>query len=277
MRQTAKSQKTNASREKELVRRYRESLARGRENIHARNALLEMHLPMIRAAARSIHVANHRHAELDELINVASLGMLEGLKRFDPDRGLRVSTYCLWWAWKEMHLYMRQTRWHGSVSEADYKKLIKMHRATAKLPVRFDGYVDLDALAGLLNLPAEECQRLFALSRSMRSIEEPVSRNGKLRLADLLVVPAANPYLVAVREQVSELVLYALTLIPKEERDAILTSYFEDRDSLAETFTFEEKKARDARAYRRRRALYLLQSTPAMQRAYDTLEMFTTK
>lgn len=34
---------------------------------------------------------------ISELISEGNLGMMQAVKRFDPDRGFRLSTYAMWW------------------------------------------------------------------------------------------------------------------------------------------------------------------------------------
>jgi RNA polymerase sigma factor (sigma-70 family) len=234
-------------------------------------------LDMIRAVASGIHLANQQHTELDELVNVGCLGMIDGLKRFDPDRGLRVSTYCLWWVRNAIHVHVRAVRWQSQVSETDYKVLMKLHKALAKMPTRFDGYIDFRQLAALLKMNETECQRLFALSRAIRSIETPISKNGKLKLGDILTNPEANPSLAAARASVVSLVQEAVSHLPSQEQIALDEFFFQEREYIKGGDRDEKKKKRDAKTYRRQKAISLLKKSPTIVKAYNTLQIASVK
>lgn len=58
----------------------------------ARERLVERHLPLV------YHLANRFRAsgiEYDELVQIGSVGLLKAVDGFDPDRGLRFSTYAV--------------------------------------------------------------------------------------------------------------------------------------------------------------------------------------
>src|SRR3989442_11810519 len=56
----------------------------------ARDRLVELHLPLVEDLARRFR---GRGEPLEDLIQVASLGLLKAIDRFDSDRGGEVSTY----------------------------------------------------------------------------------------------------------------------------------------------------------------------------------------
>lgn len=61
-----------------LLRAYRE-----RGDLHARDQLVGLYLPLVRGLA---HRHGHR-AELDDVVQVGAIGLLKAIDRFDPDRG----------------------------------------------------------------------------------------------------------------------------------------------------------------------------------------------
>lgn len=75
---------TGADRERrectwELLRTYRET-----GEPAARERLVELHLPLVRALARR-HA--HRGERLEDLVQVGSVGLIEAIDRFDPEKG----------------------------------------------------------------------------------------------------------------------------------------------------------------------------------------------
>src|SRR5436189_6433186 len=43
-----------------------------------------------------------------ELISEGNVGMMQAVKRFDPDRGFRLATYEMWWVRAAIHVYILQ-------------------------------------------------------------------------------------------------------------------------------------------------------------------------
>lgn len=60
----------------------------------AREALIMMHLPYARAVAAGLYGKHVNHeAEFDEYMQWATLGLIEALDRYDPERGAQFTTY----------------------------------------------------------------------------------------------------------------------------------------------------------------------------------------
>jgi RNA polymerase sigma factor (sigma-70 family) len=219
----------DTAREKALIDRYLAARQFGVEDTEARSKLVEMNLRKIRSLAKKIHLANQQHTELDELVSVGCLGFIDGLRRFDAEHGVRVSTYCLWYSRGAIHTHVREVRFQSAVGEADYKLIMKMNRVLAKKPVRFDGHIDFTPLAKELEITERECHQLYATSKSVRSLETPTSRNGKQKLGDKLRHGKDNRGSEASKafEIAAHKLMAAIEELPAPERKAIKAWYFD--------------------------------------------------
>ena len=68
-----------------LVRAYRE-----RGDLAARTRLVEDHLPLVRAVASQY---TRRGDQLDDLVQVGSIGLIKAIDRFEPERGVAFVVY----------------------------------------------------------------------------------------------------------------------------------------------------------------------------------------
>ncbi len=60
------------------------------EYAELRNQLVRMHLPLVEHLARRFR---NRGEPLDDLTQVATIGLIKSVDRFDPERGVEFSTY----------------------------------------------------------------------------------------------------------------------------------------------------------------------------------------
>src|SRR5205807_10356702 len=64
---------------------------------------------------------------MSDLVSEGSIGMLEAVKRFDPDRGFRLATYAVWWIRAAIMEYIMQS-----------SSLVKMGTTTAQKRLFFN-------------------------------------------------------------------------------------------------------------------------------------------
>lgn len=55
--------------------------------------LVEGNLDLVRRIANDVHRLVHRKIEVDELINMGTIGLIESARRYDPQRGFQFSTF----------------------------------------------------------------------------------------------------------------------------------------------------------------------------------------
>ena len=75
--------------EAELARRWRDN-----EDRDALRQLVGSHVRLVVKIASSF---NGYGMPLDDLVAAGNLGLMQGVAKFDPDRGFRLSTYVSWW------------------------------------------------------------------------------------------------------------------------------------------------------------------------------------
>src|SRR5712671_495194 len=84
--------------EQSLARRFRKG-----EDLEAARGLVLSHLRLVVAVARGYLGYGLPHADL---IQEGNIGLMKAVKRFDPDRGVRLVSFAIHWIRAEMHEYI---------------------------------------------------------------------------------------------------------------------------------------------------------------------------
>jgi RNA polymerase sigma-B factor len=95
---------------------------RWRGDARARAQLAERYLPLARALALRYR---HSHEPIDDLVQVASVGLVKAIDRWDPDRGTAFATFAVPTILGEVRRYFRDCTW-----------TVKPPRATQELSLR---------------------------------------------------------------------------------------------------------------------------------------------
>jgi RNA polymerase sigma-B factor len=133
-----------------------------------RERLIELHMPLVEHLARRFA---GRNEPLPDLLQVATIGLLKSIDRFDPDRGLEFSTYATPTILGEIKRHFRDFGWllrvprraqelQATIAAARSDLSQELHRAptVAELAERIDAPVDdvieaLDVARGYVGVP----------------------------------------------------------------------------------------------------------------------------
>lgn len=255
--------------ERLLLEQYVRSVKAGAPDLQIRNSLVDSHGWLIQLEARQIHAANNRHVQIDDLVAAGYVGLIEAIETFSPRSKNRLSTYAWWPVRNKMHEFVKFSRWHGHISDVDYRASMHLHRALAKMPVQFNHSLDYVELAKLLEWPVGKCERLVPALKSTISLETPLTKNGQLRLADTLSdrdVP--TPEILVERSHLKALVHQSLQVLNNREREAVLYEFF---DVVPEAL----KKARSAARKRSLKDHYRYASNAALKKLRSSVHVRT--
>jgi RNA polymerase sigma-B factor len=111
--------------EQRLFARYRRCDDRA-----AREALVDRFLPLATQLARRYHRGSE---PLDDLVQVASVGLLKAIDRFDPARGIAFSSFAVPTIAGELKRYYRDKGWAVRVPRDLQELALRVDRATDRL------------------------------------------------------------------------------------------------------------------------------------------------
>lgn len=197
---------------------------KGTGDRHARNELIEAHRPLATHLAR--RYAN-RGEPLDDLVQVAFVGMLKAVERFDPDRGLEFSTFATATVDGELKRHFRDKTWSVRVPRRSQELHLRLAPTVALLTQRLGHAPRIPEIAQELGIREEEVLEAMEVGGAYRSASlDAAGTEGRdsIGLAERLGAPDGN-YDLAEHRVVIERALEAL---PERERTIIRLRFFDD-------------------------------------------------
>lgn len=119
----------------------------------AREALVQRFMPLARNLARRY---NRSSEPFEDLMQVASLGLLKALDRFDPERGHPFPSFAVPTILGEMRRYFRDCGWSLHVPRGDQERALKVRDAQENFANEHGRAPTVNQLAEYLELDIEQ-------------------------------------------------------------------------------------------------------------------------
>jgi RNA polymerase sigma-B factor len=119
----------------------------------ARDELIARFIPLARKLARRYVQSSEPY---EDLVQVASLGLVKAVERFDPDRGFAFSSFAVPTIVGELKRYFRDTAWALHVDRGAQERARKITDAQQKLGSRTGRMPTVDEIAQYLEISQEE-------------------------------------------------------------------------------------------------------------------------
>ena len=182
----------------------------------AEEALLRENMPLVAAIARRYQNCGLNQ---EDMMQLGSIGLLQALRRFDPDRGLCFSTYAVPLIAGEIRRFLRDDG------------MVKFSREAKSLALKIErvrrerGDLTVAELSKQLNVPAEDIMAALASREGALSLDAPTDEDGTDLNAFLGSSDADTEGDALRRAELSEL----FSLLSERERQVLYLRYFKDR------------------------------------------------
>lgn len=182
----------------------------------AEEALLRENMPLVAAIARRYQNCGLNQ---EDMMQLGSIGLLQALRRFDPDRGLCFSTYAVPLIAGEIRRFLRDD---GMVKFSREAKSLALKIERVR---REQGDLTVAELSQELNVPAEDITAALASRAGALSLDAPTDEDGTDLQSFLDSSDADTEGDALRRAELSEL----FSLLSERERQVLYLRYFRDR------------------------------------------------
>ncbi|MFF8970402.1 RNA polymerase sigma factor SigF [Streptomyces sp. NPDC014995] len=191
------------------------------EYAELRNQLVRMHLPLVEHLARRFR---NRGEPLDDLTQVATIGLIKSVDRFDPNRGVEFSTYATPTVVGEIKRHFRDKGWAVRVPRRLQELRLSLTTATAELSQLHGRSPTVHELAEKLAISEEEVLEGLesANAYSTLSLDVPDTDDESPAVADTLGAEDEALEGVEYRESLKPL----LEDLPPREKRILLLRFF---------------------------------------------------
>nr|WP_202447375.1 RNA polymerase sigma factor SigF [Streptomyces sp. SID5468] len=191
------------------------------EHARVRAALIEINLPLVRYAAARFR---SRNEPMEDVVQVGTIGLINAIDRFDPDRGVQFPTFAMPTVVGEIKRYFRDNVRTVHVPRRLHELWVQVSGAIEDLTVLHGRSPTTAEIAGRLGLSEEEVLACLEAGRAYHatSLEAAQEGDGAPGLLDRLGYE--DPELTGVEHR--DLVRHLLVQLPERERRILLLRYF---------------------------------------------------
>ena len=155
----------------ELFLRWRKQRDR-----RARDELIERFLPLARKLARRYASANE---SFEDLVQVASLGLVKAVERFDPERGFAFTSFAVPTIVGELKRYFRDTGWALHVDRSAQERARRIADARREISSERGRAPTIGELAEYLECSTEEVLDGLQIGEAYDTVSLDAPRSGE--------------------------------------------------------------------------------------------------
>ena len=186
-----------------------------------RELVLE-HMPVARRLAQRYA---GRGQSVDDLVQVANLGLVKAAQRFEPDQGTPFVAYAVPTMLGELRRYFRDNAWAIHVPRSLQETALRVRHAGDRLRQTLGHEVDASEIAHDLGLRVDdvlEARNASGVAFACRSLDAALLDDGESRLSEILGSDDASLEQIEARESLR----VAFGRLPAREREILVLRFF---------------------------------------------------
>jgi RNA polymerase primary sigma factor len=192
-----------------------------RGDVHAKTEMIECNLGLVFCVARPYR---GRGVPFEDLVQEGAVGLVRAVEKFDHRRGLKFSTYAVWWIRRSLMDALPGAR-AIRIPPAARQQLAAIRRAETELQRLHRGAPTPEDIADRARLSVRRVRTLLDAARVTASLDEPVGEDGT-PLGELIVDRDGDSAWQRTDERETRRQVWSmLRVLPDRHREVILRRY----------------------------------------------------
>ncbi len=202
-----------AEQEKQLARRIQ-----AHSDPLARQQMIQANLRLVVNIAKRY---GNRGMSLADLVAEGNLGLMRAVEEFDPDAGVRFSTYAAWWIKQAIKRALINAGQPVHIPAYMAQQVTKWRRATRQLELEMGRVPGIDEIAKKLKISHKKAAMVH---QGITAVNAPTQMAGSeaQTLAEMLADKHANPNMLFEDAGNAAMVRKFLEQLPERERDILV-------------------------------------------------------
>ena len=198
-------------------------------NLQSAHKLVTSHLRLVAKIAMGYRGYG---LPVNELISEGNIGLMQAVKKFDPDKGFRLATYAMWWIKASIQEYVLRS-WSlvkMGTTTAQKKLFFNLKKLKNQIAPGQDGDLKDDQVNEISKRLDVDSQEVINMNRRMmgqeKSLNDPIKVGEKEEWQDWLVDDSLDQELVISQKQEyedkKELLNDAMKILNEREKEIII-------------------------------------------------------
>ena len=184
-----------------------------------RNKIVNLHIYIAEILSRRFI---DRGIEYDDIFQVACMGLIYAVERFDPDRGVKFATFATPTIMGEIRRHFRDK---GSFIKIP-RKLYEIFYRAERIKRRYDSAETGEGIARALSIPVETLEKAYAAGDTafVHSLEYEAYADGTLMLGNLVGADEGGYMMV----ENSDFLEYCFSKLTEKEREFVERRFYRE-------------------------------------------------
>ena len=237
----------DAEEEYTLAKNWREN-----GNLKAAHKLVTSHLRLVAKIAMGYRGYG---LPVNELISEGNLGLMQAVKKFDPDKGFRLATYAMWWIKAAIQEYVLRS-WSlvkMGTTTAQKKLFFNLKKIKNQIAPGQEGDLKKDQVNEISKRLEVDSHEVVNMNRRMmgqeKSLNDPIKSGETDEWQDWLVDDSLDQELIISQKQEyndkKELLISALKILNEREREIITARRLSEETQTLEELSKKYKISRE--------------------------------
>jgi RNA polymerase sigma factor for flagellar operon FliA len=196
-----------------------------------RETFVIQYSPLVKFVAGKVAVGMPHNVEFDDLVGFGSIGLLDAIDKYDPDRGVKFKTYAVTRIRGAIFDELRQIDW---VPRSVRKKAKELEETVANLESQMGRTATDQEIASSMGLDSEEYSKtIMKISAtsivSLNEVWSGVDENEKNSIGDTIESPISlHPDVMVEKEEIRRVIIDAIKELPEKEKQILVLYWYED-------------------------------------------------